>query len=364
MEGTQLKKLLAKTPIELFDNQSCISVRNETSFITDEKVPTMIFQNTFRFAVYGQWCEMNTGNYELMFFIPKSSRVHDYNYGEALDNLNFRTPELATELEEYADVLLENGAFIEAVEPAKIPESGQMSFSVGDPEELLIMTMGIVYNKLPRHEEVQYGIVPKDFAMGHFLFQNGLTRDELQLIVGKYMEDHDPNGDTFMVGDQEATRKLLTYIYDLPSFTELYAKLQAKKKAEYESDVIENIQNNCVIDKVSRRAYQTSFGSHYSTLMKVVTNEYANEFLKMTQEEKDAFILERFILKGTFYPSSSRYYTPAEHDVSMFQHKKRKFDMSYEYLQSYDIIETPDGLLSTTTPTQHKEWYAKQASRG
>lgn len=130
------------------------------------------------------------------------------------------------------------------------------------------------------------------FSLSEILYMDELTEDEIQIIFKKYAENHGLGTEITLTGDPKQVAEVFGYLFDLDRYKDELWKNTVKGLGEYKYSVL---------DLIAKKEYPTHVGKHYDCLMDVIHSEYLDEFLKMTQEEKDKFILDNFKLIGKRY---------------------------------------------------------------
>lgn len=139
------------------------------------------------------------------------------------------------------------------------------------------------------------------FALSNLLYRNeedgGFTEEELYQIAEKYFGK---DADEFLLDPtDEQAEAMFQFIFENPRYTERVWDYTLKGYGQYRFSVL---------DLRERKEYESNYANHYSTLVNILAENYADEFDKLSQEEKDTFILSNFKLIGK--SRDIRWYTP------------------------------------------------------
>lgn len=127
------------------------------------------------------------------------------------------------------------------------------------------------------------------FSLSEILYMDELTEDEIQIIFKKYAENHGLGNEITLTGDSEQVAEVFGYLFDLDRYKDELWKNTVKGYGEHKYGVL---------DLIAKKEYPAYMGEHYLTLMQIIDSNYLDEFTKMTQEEKDQFILDNFDYVG------------------------------------------------------------------
>lgn len=116
-----------------------------------------------------------------------------------------------------------------------------------------------------------------------------LSEKEWNLLVKAFKHDHNDTSDQFVIDDSNEQPK---YFWESIKKSKLY------KKRYIRHSLMLPEPKNLVYDKSTETIYECSMGEHYETIIKAINTDHKQDFVKLSQEEKDQFILDNFILKG------------------------------------------------------------------
>lgn len=158
---------------------------------------------------------------------------------------------------------------------------------------------------MQRHHEKHYNFNDEHskavrFTLGDLLYNRdkSLTESEIRQIVDWYRGDDKSESFTVDATDEQA-KGLFMYIFDLPRYKEIHWQYILKGYGPYTFSVI---------DLRAKKEYGTKEAHHYETLLNILSENYADEFNELSQQQKDSFIMENFKLIGKSY--SMDWYTP------------------------------------------------------
>lgn len=152
------------------------------------------------------------------------------------------------------------------------------------------------------------------------LIYNGekmLTHDEWDSIVRIYQERHGLSGEFLIDVQPELREELYQIIQEQKRFKDLELDYIIQGYGEHE---------NLVYDKTTGKIFPCKHSEHYPTLIDILQEEYSNEFGVMPQQEKDAFIMNNFILVGKSY--SQDWYIPD--GIGFGSIENNSFSISYK----------------------------------
>lgn len=295
-----------------------------SSAIVHSDTYQMQLPETFRFSTYVELIKMQNNTIEFIFTRPKSSRWHDYYYSEIIDELSFRSKDVVAKLEKYIRELKDKGLVLVVQDEdsddkeSTTEETQQVSFSIGDHYEVLIMLLNVRFNKSAKlsHDEqkqLDQQIIPisDNFVLSHILNKRGLTTNEIDNFIISYKKEQNLNESELLdVADETTLDGLLLTIKKSEIFQE--------ERQEIRKDMIKigkTPVNYAVFDKKNNLTFEASFGGHYQVVTEIIAKYHYDQFMRLSQEQKDQFILENFVLIGTYHPSTSKYYTPSDKDV-------------------------------------------------
>lgn len=132
------------------------------------------------------------------------------------------------------------------------------------------------------------------YTMSDLLYnrETKLTHDEWNNIVQTYQGRHGLSGEFTIDTPPELREELYQIIQEQKRFKDIELGYILQGFGAYK---------NLVYDKSTGKIYPSSYAEHYETLLEILHNKYEREFGAMTQDEKDNFILENFILVGKKY---------------------------------------------------------------
>lgn len=142
------------------------------------------------------------------------------------------------------------------------------------------------------------------FSLAEILYGDELTEDEIQIIFKKYAENHALENTITLTGDPKQVTEVFGYLFDLDRYKDALWKFTVKGYGEHKYSVL---------DLIAKKEYPANMGEHYPTLMQIIDRNYLDEFTKMTQEEKDQFILDNFEYVGN--SGDKEYYLNSMQDL-------------------------------------------------
>lgn len=309
----------------------------------------LLIPHTFRFQYTLELYDRGE-NYEAIFFVPKSSRTHEYFYDEAINSLNFRTPSIADALTAYVQRLCDKGIaeIIEDPIPEKTDEAE--SSSIKFTFDMAFVTAQGLQVALNKTEQTDIDLMVFEKIINEMYNSNDMVLSVLTAYAKEYKPQWVNSNDElekFKLESIDMCIEMLSAIKKMPIFkSEHLIKTQEYKQSLITKIKKAELHKNIIIDKHDYSVYQSSFGSHYSTLLEIIAVKYFDSFKTLAQNEKDEFIMSNFELIGTFYNSKSTYYTPKDDALSMYG---RKAERNHIELNSIPIIEFWNDIVAQMT---------------
>lgn len=130
-----------------------------------------------------------------------------------------------------------------------------------------------------------------NFAVGKVAVmhrENSLTDEEVDAIAEKYAEQNNLD-EISLTGDIEQQKAFYELMLELPRIKEFEHEYLLKGYGKHELSVV---------DRSTMIEYQCRLGDHYQTMMQIIKEHYWDDFIVLSIDEKDAFLMERFALIG------------------------------------------------------------------
>lgn len=355
------KHLIIKKHENLIDVLNEVEEKTNNAFLDQswEKVSSgfassdtiqLLIPHTFRFQYTLELYDRGE-NYEAIFFVPKSSRTHEYFYDEAINSLNFRTPSIADALTAYVQRLCDKGIAEIVEDPiqeeeAKDPESTSIKFTF-DMNFVTAQGLQVALNKT---EQTNIDLMVFEKIINEMYNSNDMVLSVLTAYAKEYKPQWVNSNDElekFKLESMDMCIEMLSTIKKMPLFkSEHLIKTQEYKQSLITKIKKSGLHKNIIIDKHDYSVYQSSFGSHYSTLIEIIAVKYFDSFQALDQKEKDEFIMSNFELIGTYYNSKSTYYTPKDDALGMYG---RKAERNCIELKAIPIIEFWNDIVAQMT---------------
>lgn len=299
------------------------------SAIVDSEVYRLQLPETFRFQTFIELITMEDDSIEFIFTRPKSSRWHEYFYDEIIDELSAKSADTVKELELYIKMLeAKNLVSILKDEPVEIkveevPLSKTVKISIGNQYELLMMLLSVEFNKTNQQTKAEQKLLEKQIipisdntVVEHILNQRGLTPEELNQLISAYKESKNIDQSVqISIDEASVLSDILIELKKSDIFKEERQKIRTKLIQAGETTV-----DYAVFDKKNNLTFHAAFGQHYDVLTSIIAKYHYDEFMSLSQKEKDQFILDNFLIIGSYYPDNSPGYNP---DIIDIDYKKR-----------------------------------------